>query len=113
MTPIILRRKFAAEYCGMGVDMFDRIVRPNLREIRIGKKSRGVAFYRLDLDQWAADYAGAEGRPSNAKEDDQWVRNEETASPSEAISGGLTSGSKGNQYEKAREQVFSQRLRNI
>ena len=93
MTPILLRRNLAAEYCGMGVDSFDKIVRPHVREIRIGKKHRGVAFYRLDLDGWAADYARAEGCPSNPMEDDQWVRNEETASPSEAISGGLTNGS--------------------
>jgi hypothetical protein len=107
MTPIILRRKLAAEYCGMGVDLFDRIVRPKVHEIKIGRKSRGVAFYRLDLDHWAEEYAGAEGRPSNQEEDDQWVRNEEVASQNGATSGGSTNGSTVVDYEKARKQVFS------
>jgi predicted DNA-binding transcriptional regulator AlpA len=52
--PRILRAKQAPSYLGMSRDVFNKIVRPYVREFPIGKQ--GVAFDRNELDQWADAY---------------------------------------------------------
>ena len=54
MQPRLIRLKDASKYLGMNKNRFNKEVRPFLRELRIG--AHGVAFDRLDLDQWVEDY---------------------------------------------------------
>jgi hypothetical protein len=46
----------------MDRNRFNRIVRPYLVVIPIGKQ--GIAFDRLDLDDWADQYKSRNGRPA-------------------------------------------------
>ncbi|WP_338050270.1 hypothetical protein [Pseudomonas typographi] len=52
--PRFIRAKFAPAYLGMCRDEFNKTVRPHIREFPIGKQ--GVAFDRLELDDWADRY---------------------------------------------------------
>ena len=54
MQPRLIRLKNASKYLGMDKNRFNREVRPYLQELRIGKQ--GIAFDRLDLDQWVDQY---------------------------------------------------------
>lgn len=59
--PRFVRLRDAPEYLGMDRNRFNRIVRPHLVVIPIGKQ--GIAFDRLDLDEWADQYKSRNGRP--------------------------------------------------
>jgi hypothetical protein len=63
MTPLprFIRLRDAPSYLGMDRNRFNAEVRPSLTEIPIGRQ--GVAFDRLDLDQWADTYKRRKGRP--------------------------------------------------
>jgi predicted DNA-binding transcriptional regulator AlpA len=50
MTPRLIRFKDAPRYLGMDRHCFNREVRPYIIEIRIGKQ--GIAFDKVDLDDW-------------------------------------------------------------
>ena len=54
MQPRLIRLKDASRYLGMDKNRFNNEVRPTLPELRIGVQ--GVAFDRLDLDQWVEQY---------------------------------------------------------
>ncbi|MEE9267683.1 MAG: hypothetical protein V3V86_13245, partial [Gammaproteobacteria bacterium] len=60
--PRFVRLRDAPDYLGMDRNRFDRLVRPNLVVIPIGKQ--GIAFDRLDLDDWADHYKSRNGRPA-------------------------------------------------
>ncbi|MDF3136650.1 hypothetical protein [Pseudomonas extremaustralis] len=53
-VPRFLRASTAPAYLGMCREEFNKTVRPNVRELPIGKQ--GVAFDRHELDQWADAY---------------------------------------------------------
>ncbi len=55
------RRRDAPLYLGMDRNRFDKEVRPYLTVIPIGKQ--GIAFDRLELDEWADHYGSRNGRP--------------------------------------------------
>ncbi len=57
-----MRLRDAPDYLGMDRNRFNRLVRPNLVVIPIGKQ--GIAFDRLDLDGWADQYKSRNGRPA-------------------------------------------------
>jgi len=59
--PRFVRLRDAPDYLGMDRNRFNRLVRPNLVVIPIGKQ--GIAFDRLDLDDWADQYKSRNGRP--------------------------------------------------
>jgi hypothetical protein len=49
-------------YLGMDRNRFNSEVRPHLTTIPIGRQ--GIAFDRLELDAWVADYVSRNGRPA-------------------------------------------------
>jgi hypothetical protein len=57
--PRLLRLRIAPAYLGVNKNVFNKLVRPCVRVITIGK--RGIAFDRLELDAWAEEYCGADG----------------------------------------------------
>ncbi|EXF95595.1 hypothetical protein HK44_023560 [Pseudomonas fluorescens HK44] len=57
VQPRILRAYQAPGYLGMCRDVFNRTVRPYVREFPIGQQ--GIGFDRLELDQWADAYIAA------------------------------------------------------
>lgn len=50
ILPRLIRLRDCPYYLGMDKNRFNKEVRPQLQEIRIGEQ--GIAFDRLDLDQW-------------------------------------------------------------
>jgi len=60
--PRFIRLRDAPDYLGMDRNRFNRSVRPHLVAIPIGKQ--GIAFDRLDLDDWADQYKSRNGRPA-------------------------------------------------
>jgi hypothetical protein len=62
LLPRFVRLRDAPSYLGMDRNRFNRIVRPKLVVIPIGKQ--GIAFDRLDLDDWADQYKSRNGRPA-------------------------------------------------
>ncbi len=62
LLPRVIRLRDAAKYLGMDRNRFDREVRPYLVEFPIG--IQGIAFDRLDLDAWFAEYKSRNGRPT-------------------------------------------------
>jgi predicted DNA-binding transcriptional regulator AlpA len=68
MQPRLIRLRDAPKYLGMDRNRFNSEVRPHLVTLKIG--SQGVAFDRIDLDQWADQFKQNEGKP--AKKYIQW-----------------------------------------
>ncbi|TLY47849.1 MAG: hypothetical protein E6K54_05570 [Gammaproteobacteria bacterium] len=62
MQPRLIRLRDAPNYLGMDRNRFNNEVRPFLVTIKIGQQ--GVAFDRLDLDQWAEGYKKQQGKPA-------------------------------------------------
>jgi predicted DNA-binding transcriptional regulator AlpA len=60
--PRFIRLRDASDYLGMDRNRFNRIARPYLVVIPIGEQ--GIAFDRLDLDDWADQYKSRNGRPA-------------------------------------------------
>jgi len=60
--PRFVRLRDAPDYLGMDRNRFNRLVRPELVSIPIGRQ--GIAFDRLDLDAWADEYKSRNGRPA-------------------------------------------------
>jgi hypothetical protein len=89
----------------MDRNRFSREVRPYVTEIPIGEQ--GIAFDRLDLDAWADDYKGRNGRPG--KGDMTWDASERRVSTSEKGSGTLTSALAGGEFAKALAQTNSKK----
>jgi hypothetical protein len=54
LQPRIVRAKHAPGYLGMCRDVFNKTVRPYVREFPIGEQ--GIGFDRLELDAWADTY---------------------------------------------------------
>lgn len=57
LQPRILRASEAPKYLGMCRDVFNKTVRPHVREFPIGQQ--GIGFDRIELDQWADAYIEA------------------------------------------------------
>lgn len=68
LQPRVIRFRDAPGYLGMDRNRFNREVRPNVHEIRIGKQ--GIGFDRLDLDAWFDDYMSRNERPDNRRRHD-------------------------------------------
>ena len=61
MQPRLIRLRDAPNYLGMDRNRFNKEVRPCLTTLKIGKQ--GVAFDRIDLDQWADEFKKKQGKP--------------------------------------------------
>ena len=115
-----IRAMDAPTYLGMCRDVFNRTVRPHVREFPIG--ARGVAFDREELDAWADAYvqqaaiaknpaqANNQGAAS-AKEKSQWREKPSRASRRGTGSGTSTRGSTENEFTKALELVTGRKRR--
>ncbi len=82
-------------------------MRPYLTEIPIGKQ--GVAFDRVELDEWTDHHKAANGRP--ARKEDICLR-KRVASQSGAMFGGSTNEYPEYDFEKARELVTTKKPKN-
>ena len=69
IMPRVLRLRDAPRYLGMDRNRFNAEVRPLLTIIPIGRQ--GVAFDRLELDEWWEQYKSRNGRPA-AKRNKPW-----------------------------------------
>lgn len=104
ITPRFIRFRDAPAYLGMDRNRFNKDVRPLLTEIPIGE--HGVAFDRLDLDQWADNYKQRNGRPGAVKGEQQWEQNEHQVSGKGTRSGTSRSRSGATvSFAKALEHV--------
>ena len=61
VTPRLIRLRDAPFYLGMDRNRFNAEVRPSLTEIPIG--TQGVAFDRVELDDWVENHKSRNGRP--------------------------------------------------
>jgi len=70
ILPRLIRFRDAPQYLGMDRNRFNREVRGEIMEIKIGKQ--GIAFDRLELDRWVNDYIKRNGRPGKSSGDELW-----------------------------------------
>ena len=101
VLPKFIRFRDAPNYLGMDRNRFNVEVRPYIGEIPIGKQ--GVAFDRIDLDQWAEHYKQCVVRPSNLR-GELWHENDKNqkrqdCSNAETL-GTLTKKSLDDEYER-------------
>lgn len=105
--PRLLRFRDAPSYLGMDRNRFNQIVRPYLTQIRIG--IQGIAFDRLELDNWADHYMQRNGRPGKSLLGDElWDEEKQQGSLTEEEFGTSINKSVGSVFAKAVEQVISQ-----
>ena len=70
LQPRFIRFKLAPGYLAMDKNRFNREVRPYMTEIPIG--TQGIAFDRLELDAFAAQYKRCNGRPGSKIGEEPW-----------------------------------------
>jgi hypothetical protein len=108
ITPRFIRLKDAAHYLGMDKNRFNAEVRPTLIEIPIG--NLGIAFDRVDLDDWAVDYKHRNGRPGKFKGTALWDEKVHPDSMNAKGSGTLISKSKDTaDFAKAVKQATAKK----
>ncbi|WP_239499344.1 hypothetical protein [Pseudomonas putida] len=118
IPPHFIRFMDAPGYFGICRDEFNKTVRPNVRELPIGKQD--VAFDRIELDEWADAYIESKSIEKTANQDNNHPRSErqgdakggkpwrEKRSPvstKRAESGKSTKFSEASAFEKALELV--------
>ncbi|USS54212.1 hypothetical protein [Pseudomonas kermanshahensis] len=74
IAPRFIRFGDAPGYLGMCRDEFNKTVRPHVQEFPIGKQ--GVAFDRLELDEWADAYIAAKSIEKASVQDNNRPRSE-------------------------------------
>ncbi|WP_215731554.1 MULTISPECIES: hypothetical protein [unclassified Pseudomonas] len=74
IQPRFIRFGDAPGYLGMCRDEFNKTVRPSVREFPIGKQ--GVAFDRIELDEWADAYVERKSIEKAANQDNNRPRSE-------------------------------------
>ena len=122
IPPRFIRFMDAPGYLGMCKKEFNETVRPNVREFPIGKQ--GVAFDRIELDQWADAYIESKAIEKTAHQDNNrprsecqgeakgakpWREKRSPVSTRKAESGKSTKFSEASAFEKALELVTGKR----
>jgi hypothetical protein len=108
----LIRVRDAPRYLGMDKNRFNAEVRPNLTEMPIGKQGR--AFDRLDLDSWADQYKGRNGRPGKKKGVDKpWDAIKSPVSSTGKVYGTSTKLSEEDAFAKALELATSKKRKDI
>ncbi|WP_259697633.1 hypothetical protein [Pseudomonas brassicacearum] len=79
IAPRFIRFMDAPGYLGMCRDEFNKTVRPNVREFPIGKQ--GVAFDRIELDEWADAYVESKAIEKTTNQDNNRPRSERQGEP--------------------------------
>ncbi|MES9948458.1 MAG: hypothetical protein ABW118_05830 [Candidatus Thiodiazotropha sp.] len=103
LLPRFIRMRDAPAYLGMDRNRFNAEVRPFVTEIPMGPQS--IAFDRLDLDAWAADYKSRNGRPGRSMGDQLWDAKKHRGSSKGKVSGTSTNALAGGAFAKALEAV--------
>ena len=112
ILPRLVRLRDASGYLGMDPNRFNAEVRPQLIEIPIGKQ--GIAFDRLDLDEWADEYKGRNGRPGKQRGGEKpWDARKYQASLTGKGSGISTRLSEKEEFAKALERATSKKRKSI
>ena len=101
LLPRLIRLRDAPAYLGMDRHRFNKEVRPGITAIPIG--IQGIAFDRLDLDDWVDHYKGCSGRPaaSNNRSLEVWDEKERRGSTNVGTHGTLTKRSSDADFAKA------------
>jgi len=109
ITPRFIRLRDAAAYLGMDKNRFNSEVRPHLTEIPIG--SQGIAFDRIDLDDWADEYIRCNGRPAEEKggKKKPWRKERQGVSSRGKASGISTRSSEEEEFARAVERATSRK----
>lgn len=108
IIPRLIRLKDAHFYLGMDINRFNSEVRPHICEIRIG--IQGVAFDRLDLDEFAEQYKRRNGRPSQHIGETTWdAKNHQDCANEKTVSGISKNSSSEQKFAKALEQATSKK----
>jgi hypothetical protein len=111
IQPRVIRLRDAPAYLGMDPNRFNAEVRPYLIEIPIG--SQGIAFDRLDLDDWFNQYKSGNGRPGKKAQGAKlWDKEFPQGSGNVAKRGTSGNRSEVSEFEKAVEQATSRKLKN-
>jgi hypothetical protein len=110
IMPRFIRLRDAPAYLGMDKNRFNEAVRPHFVAIPIG--NHGVAFDRIDLDNWADEYKKRNGRPAAQSERRKpWETTSRQVSPIAGGSGISTSATEASAFAKALEQATSRKRR--
>lgn len=115
--PRFIRLKMAPAYVAMDKNLFNRTVRPYLRQIPIGRG--GIAFDRLELDRWADQYSTCNGRPAPKMEGQLCLENEcqgsrNASEPIVRLSGTSTNVSEGSDtFQAALERAIRKKRKGI
>ncbi len=107
LLPRLIRLRDAPYYLGMDRNRFNVEVRPCLTQIPIGEQ--GVAFDRLDLDDWVEQYKTRNGRPSQHTGEQLWDVKECRGFSKGPVSGTSTNRSMGGEFARALEKVASKK----
>ncbi|WP_256587586.1 hypothetical protein [Pseudomonas sp. HLS-6] len=121
IAPRFIRFGEAPGYLGMCRDEFNKTVRPHVQEFPIGKQ--GVAFDRLELDEWADAYVQAKSiekasvqdnnRPRSERRGDTiWREKRSPVSTRKAVSGKSTKSTGGSEFERALALVTGKKQSN-
>lgn len=110
IQPRLIRMRDAPGYVGMDKRVFNEEVRPQIREIKIGKQ--GIAFDRLDLDAWVDQHIEREcPAASNSKRRmKRWDAKERQVSKNAGDFGTLTKQSLDAEFAKVLAQISSKKL---
>jgi hypothetical protein len=108
LLPRAIRAKDAHHYLGMDRNRFNREVKPCLVAVPIGVQ--GIAYDRIDLDDWWEDYKSRNGQPGALyhKGEAQWENECQVSTAgrtSPAVCGTLTKSSTANAFAKAVERA--------
>lgn len=109
MQPRLIRLRDAPKYLGMDRNRFNNEVRPFLITVKIGQQ--GIAFDRLDLDQWADTYKKYQGKP--AQRPIQWQMKELQALEKEKKSSKQTSKAIDKEFQQLLEQLLEKKTTRI
>ena len=107
MEPRLIRLKDAPAYLGMDKNRFNQEVRPALMQIPIGKQ--GIAFDRLEMDNWVEHYKSRNGRPASATGEQIWDVNKRQDYENVAASGTLRNKCSAKNFSKALAQATSKK----
>ena len=103
ILPRLIRLRDAPIYLGMDRNRFNKEVRPLLTQIPIGEQ--GLAFDRLELDDWVEQYISRNGCPGKPLGELPWQTKRHLASLDEAKSGTSTNGLAKSAFKAALKQA--------
>ncbi len=107
LLPRLIRLRDAPFYLGMDRNRFNEEVRPCLTQIPIGEQ--GIAFDRLELDDWVEQYKARNGRPSQQTGEQIWDVKECLDFSKGPVSGTSTNRSTGGEFARVLEKVASKK----